>query len=218
VTASVTPDPLMAAAVSKFEAQVDAGLSEDIGTLLKDWKRSSNGESNIGNWQTDAMRAFAKADVAFQNSGGIRKNLTAGPITLRDIWEIAPFGNHFVKFTVTGAQLTDMIRQQAEVTGEFCQVSGLQYTWDYTAPNGQRLKRAEVGGSPIDPAATYTVVTSNYVGGHLYEVFGLPEATTKVEDVLPTHVDREVFIDAVRTQSRIESRLEGRITLIGERP
>jgi 2',3'-cyclic-nucleotide 2'-phosphodiesterase (5'-nucleotidase family) len=218
VVDAVTPDPTMAAAVEELERQVAEGLSETIGMLVTDWKRNSRGESNIGNWETDVMRAFAGADVAFQNSGGIRKNLDAGPVTLRDIWEIAPFGNHFVTFEVSGAQLRTMIRHQAEVTGEFCQVSGLAYTWDYAAAEGARLVRAEVGGAPIDDARTYTVVTSNYVGGHLHDVFGLPEAGVEVRAVLPTHVDRDVFIDAVRTQSRVDSRIEGRITLLGERP
>ena len=218
VTAAVTPYPVVPDAVAELEKRVDAGLSEVIGALKSDWLRASGGESNIGNWQTDAMRAFAKADIAFQNSGGIRKNLDAGPITLRDIWEIAPFGNSFVTFTVTGAQLRGMIRHQAEVTGEFCQVSGLAYTWDYDAPEGQRLRRALVGGEEIDDDRRYTAVTSNYVGGHLHDVFGLPEAAIEVREVLPAHVDRDVFIDAVRTQKEIDPRLEGRITLTGERP
>lgn len=218
VVDAVTPDPVVAAAVAAFEAQVAEGLSEVIGTLETDWKRNSSGESNIGSWMADAMRAFAGADVAMHNSGGIRKNLAAGPITLRDIWEIAPFGNHFVTFEVTGAQLRGMLRHQAEVTGEFCQVSGLAYTWDFTAPEGARLVRAEVGGAPVDDARRYTVVTNNYIGGHLYDVFGLPEAGVEVRDVLPAHVDRDVFIDAVRAQGRVDSRVDGRITLIGERP
>ena len=40
--------------------------------------RNEFGESALGNWQADVMREFAKADVAFQNNGGIRKDLPAG--------------------------------------------------------------------------------------------------------------------------------------------
>jgi 2',3'-cyclic-nucleotide 2'-phosphodiesterase (5'-nucleotidase family) len=111
-----------------------------------------------------------------------------------------------------------MIRHQAEVTGEFCQIGGLKYTWDYTAAEGERLTRAEVGGKAIDDEARYSCVTSNYVGGHLHDVFGLPEAAIAVSEVLPLHVDREVFIDYVRRQKSVSSTVEGRITLIGEKP
>ncbi|MCB2205501.1 5'-nucleotidase C-terminal domain-containing protein [bacterium] len=218
VVADVTPDPVVGALVEELESEVAAGLSEQIGTLETDWKRSREGESNIGNWETDVMRAYAKADVAFQNSGGIRKDLDAGPITLRDIWEIAPFGNHFVMFQVSGAQLREMIHHQAMVTGEFCQVSGLAYTFDYEAPATQRIRRATVNGRNIKNDEVYSVVTSNYVGGHLHDVFGLPEAEIEVHEVLPTHVDRDVFIDAVRKQKNVRSQVEGRITLIGVKP
>ncbi len=214
---AVTPDPVVAAKVAELEAIVDSGFGEVIGTLATAWERSHTGESNVGNWMTDVMRDFAQADIAFQNSGGIRKDLPAGPITLRDIWEIAPFGNEFVTFEISGEQLRGMLRHQAEVTGEFCQVSGLRYSWDYSAPEGERLE-ATVGGTAIDPEKTYTVVTNNYVAGHLHDVFGLPEAGVDVRSVYPAHVDRDVFIDYVRRQQRIDSRVEGRITLIGERP
>ena len=214
---AVTPDPIVAAIVAELETVVDSGFGEVIGELARDWQRGHRGESNVGNWMTDVMRDFARADVAFQNSGGIRKDLPAGPITLRDIWEIAPFGNEFVMFEVTGAQLRGMLRHQAEVTGEFCQVSGLRYSWDYGAPEGERLE-ATVGGEEIDHGKTYTIVTNNYVAGHLHDVFGLPEAGVEVKPVYPVHVDRDIFIDYVRRQQRIDSRVEGRITLIGERP
>ncbi|MBN1448246.1 MAG: bifunctional metallophosphatase/5'-nucleotidase [Bacteroidetes bacterium] len=212
----VTPDPVVAARVAALEAVVDSGFGEVIGELVHDWKRSSGAESNVGNWMTDVMRDFAKADVAFQNSGGIRKDLPAGPITLRDIWEVSPFGNEFVTFTVTGAELLGMIRYQALVTGEFCQVSGLRYTYDYTVPEEDAL-RAEINGMPVDPVKTYSVATNNYVGGHLHDVFGLPEKEVTVQPVYPAHVDRDVLIEYVRKQQRIDSRIEARITLIGER-
>lgn len=213
----ITPDPVMHARVRELEAVVDSGLSEVIGELVTDWKRSGrDDESNIGNWQADVMRDFAQADIAFQNAGGIRKNLDAGPITLRDMWEISPFGNEFVTFTVTGAQLESMLRYQAEKTGEFCLVSGLRFTYDYDAPPARALT-VEVAGMPVDPARTYTVVTNSYVGGQLHDVFGLPEAEIDVRPAGAAAVDRDVFIDYVRAQKRIDSRKDGRITLKGKR-
>ncbi|MBR9976248.1 MAG: bifunctional metallophosphatase/5'-nucleotidase [Bacteroidetes bacterium] len=216
VVKDVRPDPVMEAKVRELESVVETGLSEVIGELVTPWVRGRDGESNIGSWQADVMRDFAKTDIAFQNSGGIRKNLDAGPITLRDMWEISPFGNEFVVFSVTGAQLLSMMRFQAEETGEFCQVSGLRFSYDYDAPQDKALTVA-VGGKPVDPEKTYTVTTNSYVGGMLHDVFGLPEAEIEVRPAGSAAVDRDVFIDYVREQKRIDSPADGRITLKGNR-
>lgn len=213
----VTPDPVVAQKVAEYEALVDEGLKEIIGTLKGDWLRNEFGESALGNWQADVMRDYAKADVAFQNSGGIRKDLTAGPISLRDMWEISPFGNEFVTFSVTGAQLRGMLLHQAARTKEFCQVSGVRYRYDFTR-GGDAALEVTVQGAPIDPARRYTVVTNSYVAGHAWEVFGLPQSAIDPQPVLPAHVDRDVFIDAVRAQRSITPALDKRITFIGERP
>ena len=216
VNEGMTPDAIVAAAVAAQEKQVDAGMKEVIGTLLVDWVRSGRGESNIGDWQCDVMRDFAKTDIAFQNSGGIRKNLPAGPITIRDLWEMNPFGNEFVSFSVTGAQLRSMMEWQVSTAkGELAQVSGLTYIADVTRPAQSRIQELKVNGGEVDTARTYSVVTNNYVSGHLYDLFGLPEKQILVKPVLPAHTDREVFINFIRRHPEVTSKIEGRIIIKG---
>ena len=214
---AVTPDPVVLAKVRELETLVDEGLREEIATLTTAWRMNLHAESNIGNWQTDVMRDFAGVDIAFQNSGGIRKDLDAGPVTLRDMWEISPFGNEFFTFTVTGTQLLDMLRYQARISKEFCQVSGLRYRYDFTVPEDQALL-AEIDGKPIMKERSYSIVTNGYVAGHLHDVFGLPEREITITPGMPAAVDREVFIDYARTQRTLSSRVEGRITIVGTRP
>jgi 5'-nucleotidase/UDP-sugar diphosphatase len=197
-----------------FEKLVDDELNTVIGTLEKDWVRAWDGESNIGNWQADAMRDFAGADIAFMNSGGIRKNMWAGPITKRDMWEINPFGNTFVTFAVTGATLTRMLEWQAAVKGEPMQVSGLRYSYDPLRPEGARLVDVTVAGRPINPERRYTIVTNNYVAGHLDKLLGMEE-DVEITDL--GVVDRDVFIDYVQRQQSIRSELDGRIHRIQTR-
>jgi len=211
----VTPDPLMEERVRELEASVDAGLSEVIGTLETDWRRSHGPrESNIGSWQADAMRAHAKTDIAFQNSGGIRKDLDAGPVRMRDLWEISPFGNELVVFEVTGAQLLSMMAFQGLKEREFCQVSGLRYKYDRNKAPAEALALT-VGGAAVDFGRKYSIVTNNYVGGHLHDVFNLPEAEIQVQTLMPPVSDRDVFIEAVRKQGKIRSATDGRISVIG---
>ncbi len=212
-TDRVTPDAVVAAKVAELEAKVSTGLAEVIGTLGKDWKRAGGGrESNVGNWMSDAMRTHAGTDIAFQNSGGIRKDIPAGPITLRDLWEISPFGNELVTFTLTGAQLLRGLEHQAAKSREFAQVSGLRYSYDAARPEGQRLQ-VTVGGKPVDTARTYTAATNSFVGSHLWDYFLLPEKDVVAQPFNPPIVDRDLFIEAVRAQKTITAELDGRIDI-----
>jgi 2',3'-cyclic-nucleotide 2'-phosphodiesterase (5'-nucleotidase family) len=180
-----------------------------IGALEVDWRSEYNHESNIGDWAADVMRAIGGTDISFANSGGFRKDLRAGSITVRDIWEIFPFNNDFVTFSVNGKTLRALISWQADGKGEFMQVSGLRYTFDSTKPAGQKVLSIEVNGRPVDEDKVYSVVTNDYVGGHLHDFFGLTE-----RDIELSHlgiVDHEVFVEAVKKQRHISSRVEGRI-------
>jgi 2',3'-cyclic-nucleotide 2'-phosphodiesterase (5'-nucleotidase family) len=193
-----------------LEQQVDAELEQVIGTLTTDWKRSFRSESNIGNWIADAMRSFAKTDIALMNSGGIRKDLAAGPITRRDIWEISPFGNSLVTFNLRGDSLLHMLEWQTERTGEVLQVSGLSYGVDASQLPGHRVVRALVSGKSIDSRGTYSVVTNNYVAGHAAEFLGLSYIGERDLQA----IDRDVLIDAILLHPIVTCAVEGRIVTL----
>jgi 5'-nucleotidase len=165
----------------------------------------------------DRIRDYAQADIGLQNSGGIRKDIAAGPVTYRDLWEISPFGNEIVRFRVTGAQLRQMFLFQARKSSEFCQVGGMAYAYDERS-GGEPAFSISVGGAPVDDARSYTVATNSFVGGHLFDFFSLPEASIAVETVEPASTDRDVFIAAIKRQPRIVSSLEGRITIRRKQP
>ncbi len=213
-SAEIAPDTAVAAKVAEFEKIVDANMGERIGTLKKDWIRKPHGESNVGDWQTDAMLEYSGADVAFQNAGGIRKNLAAGPILVRDIWEMNPFGNRFVTFQVTGAQLRSMVEWQMTLEAEgFCQIGGIRVAADRSLPKMSRVTSLRAGEMEIDPLKGYTVVTNNYVAGHLHDFFGLPEKEITLREILPTMQDREVFIRHLRSHPEVEGITDGRLIM-----
>lgn len=214
----VKPDPVAARKVEEFEVLVGAEMNEVIGKLNTPWRRSRgdvNTDSNIGNWQADVMREYAQAEVAFQNNGGIRADLPAGPITVGDMMRMNPFGNHFVVFSIKGETLRKMIEFQTRVNPrEFVQVSGLRYTFDSSKPAGQRLLRVEVNGKTLEDERTYQVVTNNYVFSNLEAHFGLSANQFQAEK-LPL-LDREVFIERIRRDKVISSEIDGRITDIAK--
>jgi 2',3'-cyclic-nucleotide 2'-phosphodiesterase (5'-nucleotidase family) len=207
-TADIAPDPVVAAKVDELEKLAAAEMNEVIGELKTDWKREGRSESNIGNWITDALRAYAGTDIAIQNSGGIRKELLAGKILVRDLWEISPFGNMLVTFAVDGATLRRMVQYQLSLGDDFNQVSGMKVV--YRNVNGERkLHNLKVNNALVNDGTKYSIVTNNYVAAQAKKYFGLELAPSEITQLNIT--DRDVLIEAVKKQKVITSVIEGRV-------
>ena len=79
---------------------------------------------------TDALREVSGADFAFQNTGGVRiTHLKKGPITVKDVYSIDPFGNDVVVYQMTGAQVKKFILNTFRKNGGYpSYVSGMTYS------------------------------------------------------------------------------------------
>ncbi len=201
VAGKLKPSKDVEALISAYEEELAEQMDETIGELKIPWVRRS-GESNIGNWIADAYREASGADIAIMNNGGIRKNLEAGPVTVRDIWEIAPFGNRLVTFEWTGEELLEALNNMA-VKRRHLQFSGIRLVLE----DGGGLVGAAVDGDPVDPGSTYTIATNDYSASQAPNYFDMP-----VPDYKDTGwLDREVMIRAVRENPDINTEVEGRI-------
>ncbi|TMV09654.1 multifunctional 2',3'-cyclic-nucleotide 2'-phosphodiesterase/5'-nucleotidase/3'-nucleotidase [Ruegeria sediminis] len=142
-------------------------------------------ECQMGNLVADAMLdrvADQGVTIAIANSGGLRASIDPGDVTMGEVLTVLPFQNTLSTFEISGQGIIDALEngvsQVEEVKGRFPQVAGLTFSWDPSvAPNEGRVSEVMVAGeggfAPIDPAATYLVVTNNYVrnGGDGYDVF-----------------------------------------------
>jgi len=142
-------------------------------------------ECPMGNLVADAMLDRVKdqgVTIAIQNGGGLRASIDGGEVTMGEVLSVLPFQNTLATFQVSGQTIIDALEngvsQVEEVKGRFPQVAGLKFTWDASvAPNEGRIQEVMVmdgdSYSPIDPAATYSVVSNNYVrnGGDGYKMF-----------------------------------------------
>ena len=135
-TATVTPDPEVAAAVAKYEAEFTREMDVPLGTTAVELDSRNatvrTREAAIGNLIADAMRASTKADVAITNGGGIRSGKVYPPgstITRRDVLAELPFDNRIVVLETPGADIKAAIEnglsQLPNAGGRFPQVSGL---------------------------------------------------------------------------------------------
>ncbi|GGA21797.1 bifunctional metallophosphatase/5'-nucleotidase [Neptunicoccus cionae] len=142
-------------------------------------------ECEMGNLVADAMLARVKdqgIQIAIANSGGLRASLDAGEVTMGEVLSVLPFQNTLSTFQVSGQTVIDALEngvsQVEEVKGRFPQVAGLTFMWDPSKPAGEgRISNVMVdrgdGYAPIDPAATYGLVSNNYVrgGGDGFKMF-----------------------------------------------
>ncbi|HEY6738685.1 MAG TPA: 5'-nucleotidase C-terminal domain-containing protein, partial [Actinopolymorphaceae bacterium] len=149
-------------------------------------------ESPLGNLIADSMLADPSVvvdgkepQIALMNPGGIRADLVAadnGEVTFGAAFTVQPFNNYLVSLDFTGEQILELLEQQwsgdnagGEDHWKVLQVAGLSYTWDKDAPEGSKVvaDSVTVGGEPLDPAATYRVVTNSFLadGGDGFPVF-----------------------------------------------
>jgi 2',3'-cyclic-nucleotide 2'-phosphodiesterase (5'-nucleotidase family) len=220
-TATVTPDPEIAALVKTYQDQLDEEMKVAIGVTETplDSRRATvrGGEAAIGNLIADALRQAVGADVAVTNGGGIRadRQYDAGAtLTRGDVFAELPFGNRTVKLEVTGEQLRAALEngfsQVRQLAGRFPQISGMTVEVDLDQPPGSRVLEVEIAGKPLDPAATYTLATNDFVahGGDGYTAFA--DARQLVNPIDAQLMATQV-IDTIAKAGTIAPKVEGRI-------
>lgn len=147
-------------------------------------RRIRMGETNLGDYCTDAYRAVTGAQISIINGGAIRKSVEGGDITRLALMDTNPWSNPMCIAEMTGQAILDLLEFNSrylpdEECGGFCQVSGMSYEVNAAIPSPvkhdekgafagveegkqRRVSNVRVDGMPIDPAATYTVAGSKY--------------------------------------------------------
>lgn len=175
----------IAAAAEPLEAIRKLVVGQSAGFIEGDRMVCRVMECAMGNLVADAMLARVRdqgVSIAIANSGGLRASIDAGDVTMGDVLSVLPFQNTLSTFQISGATviaaLENGVSQVEEVKGRFPQVAGLTFDWDKSgAPNESRISNVKVmvngNWTVLDPAATYGVVSNNYVrgGGDGYKMF-----------------------------------------------
>jgi 2',3'-cyclic-nucleotide 2'-phosphodiesterase (5'-nucleotidase family) len=245
VSTVTTQDAAAAALVKKYKDQLSAKLDVKIGQVSGTFPRGGSpaversGETPMGNYIADLMRAKYKTDFAIQNGGGIRDTFPArtyvpantalvrtgtGPldVTLGDAFTVFPFGNQIATTVVTGANLWKALENGVGGNypgdGRFPQVSGLKYSFDASKPIGSRIVEVtKLDGSAIaKDSKEYTLTTLDFLiyGGDGYvNVFSPSQA--KVQGAL-----LDVFVDALKADMAAKKvtqvpAADGRIKKVG---
>jgi 5'-nucleotidase len=220
---TTTADVATAAMVKKYKDQLSAKLDVKIGQVSGVFPRGGSpaversGETPMGSYIADLMRAKYKTDFAIQNGGGIRDTFPAKnyipantalvrtgtgalDVTLGDAFTVFPFGNQIATTVVTGANLWKALENSVGGNypgdGRFAQVSGLKYSFDASKPVGSRIVSVtKLDGTAIaKDSKEYTLTTLDFLiyGGDGYvNVFSPAQASVKGALL-------DVFVDALK--------------------
>ena len=223
VSTVTTQDAAAAAMVKTYKDQLTAKLDIKIGTVSGVFPRGGSpaversGETPMGNYIADLMRAKYKTDFAVQNGGGIRDTFPAKTylpansslvrsgtgaldVTLGDAFTVFPFGNQIATSVVTGENLWKALENGVGGNypgdGRFPQISGFKFSFDSTKPVGSRIVEVtKLDGTAIPKDGTqYTITTLDFViyGGDGYVNVFSPDRA-KVQGAL-----LDLFVDALK--------------------
>lgn len=223
-TATVTPSAATEAKTRQYEDVLSKELDVELGTTETplDSRKATvrSEEAAMGNLIADAMREATGADVAITNGGGIRgnKEYPAGSkLARRDVLSELPFGNKTVLIEASGATilaaLENGVGQVEQAAGRFPQVSGLKAKVDLKKAAGSRVAAVEIGGKPLDMAATYRVATNDFMlrGGDGYVMFADGKI---VLGVLDGKLMADQVMAYVAKAGKIAPKPEGRVEFV----
>jgi 5'-nucleotidase / UDP-sugar diphosphatase len=230
VNESFKADTRLNATLKAFTVPLDGFRKTVVGSssVLLNGERADvrKRETNLSNLIADANLWRTKnlgTTISLQNGGGVRASIQAGTITQGDILNVQPFGNTLYVLEITGAELKaaleNGVSQWEAGAGRFMHVSGLKYTFDLAQKPGSRVTDVQIGTvkdgfKPLDPTATFKVVTNNFVagGGDGFDVLKNAKGS-RVDTYLP---DYSVMSDYVQFLKTVDIKVEGRITILNE--
>lgn len=198
-------------------------------------------ECNLGNFIADSLvdyhaiqytenEFWTDAAIGFFQAGGIRTSIELnldGSITMADVHTLLPFENTVVLIEVTGQELMEALEhsvwrvgQEGGPAGEFMQYSGIEVTYDYSKPSGERVVSALALCAqcsvpilePIVLTNKYRILTVSFIGsgGDGYSML----ENKLVRNLGVTELD--VFIEFLKKRSPIYPSVEWRITILND--
>jgi len=152
---------------------------------------------------------YFDAELALINAGGVRTDLSAGPLVVKDIHTLLPFKNTVVQLNISGSTLRAAIESAVRAalgpgrnTGAYPYAAGMRWIVDATNPSEARIAQVEVVDAngryvPIDPDRMYSVATIDFIadGKDHYTPFSRLAKDQRVDVGLDA---TQLFLDYVR--------------------
>lgn len=163
-------------------------------------------------------KKYFNAELSILNGGGVRMDLSRGPVTVKNVYTVLPFKNTLVQLKATGAEIKAALEEAVDAAlatrpsaGAYPYSAGLRWTIDARQPKGSRLSNMEIRGQngqyrPFDLDRTWNVATISFLadGQDHYGAFkdiigarridvGLDYAQTLLDYIAALPGDRKVL-------------------------
>ena len=201
-----TPDILPETPLNRFVRTMADSLEAETGkviaTIPVDWIPDKFKETEVSKWAAEALKneyyAAYKPDLAIINNGGIRKVIPAGPVTLKDMYELFPFNNYIVLFSCYGKDLLAMeaLNKNIAKNKPYDIVQTSSTHWKKKKRLCGLLKPKElyyINGEPVQPDKIYRVVSFDYVLGQWDKYLGFkPFDIQETGDLFPEAMIKQI--------------------------
>jgi 2',3'-cyclic-nucleotide 2'-phosphodiesterase (5'-nucleotidase family) len=153
-------DPEVQTMIDKYN------INEEMNRVVGFAETAFTNKDELGYLMTDAITARMKVDFAFQNGGGIRvSHLPQGDILMKNIFQLDPFGNQVVIYTLTYDEVKSLICTSYNRNKSIdLAPSGMTYT---VIVNSEGLcsdvEMKDLAGNVLDNSKTYTVGVNSYI-------------------------------------------------------
>jgi 2',3'-cyclic-nucleotide 2'-phosphodiesterase (5'-nucleotidase family) len=153
-------DPEVQAMIDKYN------INEEMDKVVGFAETAFTSKEELGYLMTDAITARMKVDFAFQNGGGIRiSHLPEGDILMKNIFQLDPFGNQVVTYTMTIDEIKSLICNafNREKSVDLAP-SGMTYTVIVNSDGlCSDVEMKDLAGNILDAGKTYTVGLNSYI-------------------------------------------------------
>ncbi len=188
---SVTAVPAVAAVVERHRIEIGPEVERVIGMATAIVARGE-GENAMGRLVADGQRWRTGAQIALMNSGGIRSEIDAGPITWSEAYQVHPFGNRLVVLKLKGSSVRAALEHAVSRGSVMLQVSGITAAFDRSRPSGSRVTSITLlDGTPIRDDVVYDVVANDFIAN------GIGDGFTSLGEALSSNSTGILDLDAL---------------------
>ncbi len=221
VTWSAGPHTGLVEAVSKDLDKARRHLEEAVGEVAEPLTTQGGryGESAMHGLFLNAIAGSAEADVVLHGILSDRE-LAAGPVTMRDVWEVVPYDNRIGVASLNLGELREILEENAGLLGSryFMGVRGLRYELRPDAPAGSRVGdirdadgRAINGRKRLRVAFnSYTLASAGERFLRLWEIVQHPNARLALYET----TTRDAVRDHIRNHSPLRPETVKTVTVL----
>lgn len=161
----------------------------------------------LGYLMTDASREMADVDIVLQNPGGVRLSfLKKGNITIKDVYNLDPFGNELIVLNLTGKELYDMLFAAFVMDNKKPSIpSGLKVTATIIDNDLKKMELFDNNGEPIKMNSHYRVGMNSYmVSAYNFKHKDPGTSTSKTTaSLLIEYLEKHKTIPSYKNEKRI---------------